>query len=388
MATNYENFQNLNLDENLLKGVYMYGFKSPSKIQIKGIKTIASKNDCILQSQSGTGKTATYLLSIINRYLKTKKKAIVISPTRELAFQIYDVAKQLSKYIDINLCLTTGGIGFKENQLKVKDAHIIIGTIGRINHVVKYYMSKDIVLLNGFNTLVFDEADNILKPGDNTYSDYNGLKNILGNMSDDKQTILISATLTQEVFNYSKKHMTDIKKVLLKRTQIAVDLISQFYIDTEVDENKFSVMMDLYSILPTTQTIIFCNTIRKLDWLAKELTKEKFTITCIHGKMNQEERNKIVKDFREGKTRVLLTTDILARGIDIPQVNLVINYDLPINKETYIHRIGRCGRFGKKGVSISLINFQDYKDNQQYKRFKNHYQMEIKEMPNNISDYL
>jgi superfamily II DNA/RNA helicase len=383
MATNYENFQNLDLDENLLKGIYMYGFKSPSKIQVKGIKTITNNDDCILQSQSGTGKTATYLLSIINNYLKNNKKAIVLSPTRELAIQIYDVAKNLTKYLNINICLTIGGIHFHQNTKDIKKAHIIIGTIGRINHMIKYYMENDTVLLKDFNVIVFDEADNILENGIS-----NEIKNITGNMKDNKQTILISATLSQNVFDYSTKHMNDVKKVLLKRTQIAVDLISQFYIDTEVEENKFSVMMDLYSILPTTQTIIFCNTIRKLDWLEKELKKENFTITCIHGKMNQEERNQIVKEFRDGKTRVLLTTDILARGIDIPQVNLVINYDLPINKETYIHRIGRCGRFGKKGVSISLINFQDYKDNQQYKRFKNHYQMEIKEMPNNISDYL
>jgi superfamily II DNA/RNA helicase len=383
MATNYDNFQNLDLDENLLKGIYMYGFKSPSKIQVKGIKTITNNNDCILQSQSGTGKTATYLLSIINNYMKNNKKAIVLSPTRELAIQIYDVAKNLAKYLNINICLTIGGIQFHQNTKEIKKAHIIIGTIGRINHMIKYYMENDIILLKDFSIIVFDEADNILE---NDIS--NEIKNITGSMKNNKQTILISATLSQNVFDYSTKHMNDVKKVLLKRTQIAVDLISQFYIDTEVEENKFGVMMDLYSILPTTQTIIFCNTIRKLDWLEKELKKENFTITCIHGKMNQQERNQIVKEFRDGKTRVLLTTDILARGIDIPQVNLVINYDLPINKETYIHRIGRCGRFGKKGVSISMINFQDYKDNQQYKRFKTHYQMEIKEMPNNISDYL
>jgi superfamily II DNA/RNA helicase len=146
--------------------------------------------------------------------------------------------------------------------------------------------------------------------------------------------------------------------------------------------------MDLYGITSTSQTIIFCNTIRKVEWLTENLTKNNFTITSISSKNTQQERDDIVKEFREGKTRLLLTTDLLARGIDIPDVNLVVNYDLPPNKETYIHRIGRCGRFGKKGVSISLVKIDDQCDIKNLQRMKQIYNIDIKEMPNDIEKYL
>lgn len=381
----HTNFQNLGLSDSILKGIYTYGFKDPSKIQIKGIKAILSKKDSIIQSQSGTGKTATYLLSILNMVDINKKtpQAIIISPTRELAIQINDVAENLAKYTNINVSLTIGGSDFKTNINDIKKSQIIIATIGRINHVYQYFKNTKSKTLNSVNMLIFDEADNILE---NDITDE--IQSILSNQNENCQKILISATLTKNVFNYAEKYMNSPHKILLKREEIAVDLISQFYVDSEIEENKFDVMMDLYSMISTTQAIIFCNTIRKLNWLEKELEKNNFTITCIHGQMSQEERNEVVKDFRSGKTRLLLTTDLLARGIDIPQVNLVINYDLPLNKETYIHRIGRCGRFGKKGVSISLVNFQDYNDKKHFKFLKNHYKIKINEMPNDINKYI
>ena len=186
----------------------------------------------------------------------------------------------------------------------------------------------------------------------------------------------------------SDKFLESPIKILLKKTEIAVDLISQFYIDTEVEEYKFDVLLDLYNIISTTQAIIFCNTIRKVEWLSKELIDKNFSITSIHSKMAQEERNKIVNEFRNGETRLLLTTDLLARGIDIPQVNLVINYDLPMNKETYIHRIGRCGRFGKKGVSISMVKMNESNEVKTLNRMKNHYNININELPDDIEKYI
>jgi superfamily II DNA/RNA helicase len=177
-------------------------------------------------------------------------------------------------------------------------------------------------------------------------------------------------------------------KILLKKNEIPVDLIKQFYIDTEIEELKFEVLLDLYNLVSTSQAIIFCNTIRKVEWLTKNLEDKNFSITSIHGQMTSSQRSDVVKDFRDGKTRILITTDLLARGIDIPQVNLVINYDLPPNKETYIHRIGRCGRFGKKGVAIALVKMEDQSDIKSLNRMKNFYNMNIEELPEDIEDYL
>ena len=177
-------------------------------------------------------------------------------------------------------------------------------------------------------------------------------------------------------------------KVLLRNDEIAVNLISQFYIDVETEEFKFDTLLDLYNLVSTSQTIIFCNTIRKIEWLEENLKKNNFPITVIHSNMTQLERDCVVKEFRDGKTRLLLTTDLLSRGIDIPQVNMVINYDLPINKETYIHRIGRCGRFDKKGVSITLVRMKDPSDAKTLFRMKQFYKIQINEMPSDLNQYL
>ena len=371
MTDQHKHFDNLDIPEDILKGIYTYGFNDPSPIQVKGIKAMNTKKDCIIQSQSGTGKTATYLIGVFNNI--GDGKCLIVSPTRELARQIYNVATSISKFSKHKVSLLIGGTNLKFE----KDTNIFIGTIGRINHVINKKLFSNITLL------VMDEADDILSDGVT-----DEINNIVSSINKNAQKILISATLSQNVFNLSNKVLEEPEKILLKKTEIAVDLISQFYVDVEIEEYKFDVLMDLYNIISTTQAIIFCNTIRKVQWLTEQLEKENFTITSIHGKMTQEERNNIVKDFRDGKTRILLTTDLLARGIDIPQVNLVVNYDLPINKETYIHRIGRCGRFGKKGVSISMVKMNDRDDIKTLNRMKHYYNIDINEFPDNIEQYI
>lgn len=368
-TTIYKDFNNLNIKEDLLKGVYLYGFKDPSEIQIKGIQSINTGKDCILQSQSGTGKTGTYLLGILNN---TKKKSLILAPTRELAKQIYNVAINIAKYSKLDIGLFTGGSDIKEDFVNLRTSNIIIGTIGRLNHIMNKHIYKNIEIM------VIDEADNVFN--DSMFDD---LSNIMKNLYN-CQKIFISATLGNNIMDYSKKYLKDPIKILLKKEDVPVDLISQYYIDVEVEEYKFDVLLDLYNIISTTQAIIFCNTIRKVEWISNELKKNNFSITSIHSKMTQDERNNIVQEFRNGKTRLLLTTDLLARGIDIPQVNLVVNYDLPVNKETYIHRIGRCGRFGKKGISISMIRNNEPEDVKILNRMKNYYKINIDELPADI----
>ena len=374
----HKEFNNLNIQDDLLKGVFIYGFKNPSPIQVKGIKAINTRADCILQSQSGTGKTGTYLLGIMNN-INNNEKSIIISTTRELAKKIYNVAISIAKYSSLKVGIYIGGTNIIDDFNSIKTCNIIIGTIGRINHL----FSKKKYLYNSVKIFVCDEADNIFNNNENK-----DIYNIISSINTDTQKILISATLNNYVFSVSEKYLTDPIKILLKKTEIAVDLISQFYIDTEIEEYKCDVFLDLYNIISTTQAIIFCNTIRKVEWLSKELIEKNFAITSIHSKMSQDERNQIVDEFRDGKTRLLLTTDLLSRGIDIPQVNLVINYDLPINKETYIHRIGRCGRFGKKGVSISMIKMNDSNEVRILNKMKNYYNIDINELPENIETYI
>jgi len=375
-----KDFEGLNLNEFLIQSVYLYGFTKPSPIQIKGIESINTGKDCLLQSQSGTGKTATYLLGVLNKIEENdKQQALIISPTRELGTQIYDVAIQLSKVTKIKIEKCLGGTNIKENKEDLRKTNVIIGTLGRLHHMI----TDKIIHLHNLKLLVMDEADDLLTDGIT-----DKLSFILEKVPTGIQTILISATINSNLFNLSKKILHDPLKILLKNSEIVVDLISQFYLDVESEDLKFETLLDLYNLLSTSQVIIFCNTVKKVDWLKENLEKNNFTITCIHSKMDQKQRDLIMGDFRDSKTRLLLTTDLLARGIDIPQVNLVVNYDLPPSKETYIHRIGRCGRFGKKGVSISMVKSDDQSDIKTLQKMKQIYKLDIKEMPNDIEKYL
>jgi superfamily II DNA/RNA helicase len=375
-----KDFEGLNLNEFLIKSVYLYGFTKPSPIQIKGIESINTGKDCLLQSQSGTGKTATYLLGVLNRIEENdKQQALIISPTRELGNQIYDVAIQLSKMTKIKIQKCLGGTNIKESKDDLRKTNLIIGTLGRLHHMI----TDKIINLHSLKLLVMDEADDLLTDGITDKLNF-----ILDKVPTGIQTILISATINSNLFNLSKKILHDPLKILLKNSEVVVDLISQFYLDVESEDLKFETLLDLYNLLSTSQVIIFCNTVKKVDWLKENLEKNNFTITCIHSKMDQNQRDSIMGEFRDGKTRLLLTTDLLARGIDIPQVNLVVNYDLPPSKETYIHRIGRCGRFGKRGVSISMVKSDDQSDIKTLQKMKQIYKLEIKEMPNDIEKYL
>jgi len=373
-------FDELNLNEELLKGVYLHGFNQPSAIQLKGIKAIHTNKDCILQSQSGTGKTATYLLGVLNKLTNDKAvQGIIITPTRELCEQVHTVASSLSKFMNKNIVKCVGGTNIYQNIKELRTAHLVIGTLGRIHHMI----NEKKLNIHGLKFIVLDEADELLED-----EIPKTLLELFDKAPNGVQVVLISATMPQNVFTASGKFIHDPIKVLLKNHEIAVDTISQFYIDVETEEFKFDTLMDLYNIVSTSQTIIFCNTIRKIEWLEENLKKNNFPITVIHSNMTQAERDVVVKEFRDGKTRLLLTTDLLSRGIDIPQVNMVINYDLPINKETYMHRIGRTGRFTKKGLSITLVRMKDPSDAKTLFRMKQFYKIDIKEMPTDINNYL
>ncbi|VVU95083.1 DEAD/DEAH box helicase [seawater metagenome] len=375
-------FEDLNLSDDLLKGVYAYGFEKPSEIQKKGIQAIQSGRDCIVQAQSGTGKTATFLLGGLSIIDTSKKccQVLVACPTRELATQIYNVLDNISKYTGITKTFCIGGTSMNKSLSDIKKgAQIIIGTPGRIYHMIE----DNHLDLEHLKAMVMDEADDMLSLG---FTEK--IYDILKSLPEEVQVCLLSATMPRQVFDVTKNFMRNPFKILLKKDQLTLEGIKQFYIDTEVEEFKFDILLDLYSIINASQAIIYCNTIRKVDWLAKNLLEKDFPIAYIHGKLSQEERNGVVKDFRMGKTRLLLTTDLLARGIDIQQVSLVINYDLPSNKDNYIHRIGRSGRFGRKGVAINLVKMSDEGEMRLFTGIKRYFHTEIEEMPEEISMYL
>jgi superfamily II DNA/RNA helicase len=380
MESDKDNFDSLNLNQNILKGVYLYGFTQPSKIQVKGISSINTGKDCVIQSQSGTGKTATYLLGIMNRLEEDGGcQGIIITPTRELASQVHDVAINLVKYTNFKVAKCTGGTDVNTTRTDLKSCSLVVGTLGRINHMI----NEKKINVHKLKFIVLDEADEMLSDGIG-----DELQNIFSKAPNGIQVVLISATMSVNVFQASKKFMHEPIKILLKNNEVVVDLISQFYLDVETEELKFDTLLDLYNLVSTSQAIIFCNTIRKVEWLEQNLKQNNFPITVIHSNMNQQQRDEVVKDFREGKTRLLLTTDLLSRGIDIPQVNMVINYDLPLNKETYVHRIGRCGRFDKKGVAITMVKMSDPTDIKTFNKMKHFYKMDIKEMPESIEKFL
>jgi superfamily II DNA/RNA helicase len=380
MESTNSGFNELNLNEDLLKGVYLYGFTQPSSIQLKGITALSTNKDCILQSQSGTGKTATYLLGVLNKLTNDKcVQGIIVTPTRELCDQVTLVASELAKFTKHSIVKCVGGTNIQQNIKELRTASVVVGTLGRLNHMI----NEKKLNIHNLKFIVLDEADELLEEGMPRT-----LVDLFDFAPNGVQVILISATMSKNLFTTSSRFVHDPIKVLLKNHEIAVDLISQFYIDVETEEFKFDTLLDLYNLVSTSQTIIFCNTIRKIEWLEENLKKNNFPITVIHSNMTQPERDLVVKEFRDGKTRLLLTTDLLSRGIDIPQVNMVINYDLPVNKETYMHRIGRTGRFANKGVSITMVRMKDPADAKTLFRMQQFYKINIKEMPTDINKYL
>ena len=375
----YNTFDDMELNEKLLRGIYGYGYEKPSPIQQKAIIPITSEKDIIVQAQSGTGKSATFIIGTLQKIDINLKNSqtIILSPTRELATQTQNVFKNISKYCDVSSSVTIGGTNISDNISELKNgSQFIIGTPGRVFDMLKRGYINSTTLKN----IVIDEADEMLSQGfkDQIYE-------IFQYLPEQAQVILVSATMPTDVLELSSKFMKDPLKILVKSEDLTLEGINQFYIDVVQEQWKIEVICDLYNQLTVTQCVIFCNTIKKVEWVTRTLTDKDFVVSEIHGEMSQQERNQIMNNFRSGAARVLVTTDLLARGIDVQQVSLVINYDLPKNKENYIHRIGRSGRFGRKGVAINLLTNNDKDTLHDIEKF---YSTIIGEMPNNINDFL
>jgi translation initiation factor 4A len=372
-------FDTLNLKDNLLRGIYSYGFENPSKIQTDAVPLLLSGKDLIAQAQSGTGKTGAFLIGILEKIDITKKvtQILILAPTHELVHQIYEVALELSKYLDISIMEVVGGTNVSECKRELdKTPQIIIGSPGRVLDMIQ----KKYLYTDNISTVVFDEADETL-----SYGFKLTIYNIIKTIPQTTQICLFSATIPNELLELSENFMRTPQKLLVDKEALTLEGITQFYINIRVNDWKYDVLKDLYDTINIAQCIIYINSKNKLMEIYDKLMNDNFPVSFIHGELTSEERKNVMKDFRSGHTRILLSTDLLSRGIDVQQLSLVINFDLPKSKETYIHRIGRSGRYGRKGVSINLVTDRDIN---YMKDIESFYDTEIVEMPQNLEDYL
>ena len=279
--------------------------------------------------------------------------------------------------MDARVHACVGGKSVREDVAALQaGVHVVVGTPGRVFDLIQ----RRALRTDALRLFVLDEADEMLSRGfkDQIYEVFKFLPEKV-------QVALFSATMPMEVLEVTNRFMREPVRILVKRDELTLEGIKQFYIAVEREEWKLDTLCDLYETLTITQAIIYCNTRRKVDWLTEKMQGRDFTVSAMHGDMDQRERDLIMREFRSGSSRVLITTDLLARGIDVQQVSLVINYDLPTNRENYIHRIGRSGRFGRKGVAINFLATGDVR----YLRdIEQHYDTQIDEMPSNVADLL
>ena len=371
-----DQWDGFDLKENLLRGIYAYGFEKPSPIQSKAIKPIVEKNDVIAQAQSGTGKTGAFTVSalqLIDENIKDTQ-VIIMSPTRELAIQTRDVLQSLSNFLDyVKIQLLIGGTSVDKDIEKLKEKpNVIIGCPGRINDMIK----RRKINTKTIKLLILDEADEMLSAGfkEQVYD-------IFQYLTSDLQVCLFSATLPQDVQHLSEKFMRNPLKILVKNESLTLEGINQYYIALEDDNSKFETLKDLFKTLSVNQTIIYCNSIKRVTDLSEALTTEGFSVSCIHSNMEKEERTQKYYDFKAGTSRILISTNLTARGIDIQQVSVVVNFDIPKDVHSYLHRIGRSGRWGRKGTGINFITKRDIT----YLRdIEKYYSTQIQELPSSF----
>ncbi len=340
--------EEFHLKNEILNGIYGYGFHCPSPIQRVGIKPIIDGRDVVIQSQSGSGKTATFLIGMLQQidFNLKETQAIVLANSKDLADQIVEVFKNLSKYCGITYRLCIGGDLSNRYALGQTTEHVIIGTPGRICDL----LGKRVINGESIKILIVDEADEVLSS-----SFKKQVKTIFNSVTNNVQTVLVSATIPPEMSSLLDMLMKkNYISILVKDEDLTLDEIKQYYV--VLDENyKNLVVLDIYKHMSIGQAIIYTNKKNKAEEISYYLEENGYKSGILHGDMMQNERRDILNDFKDGKRRILITTDVLSRGIDIQAVSLVINYDMPKYSQTYIHRIGRSGRFGREGVAINFV---------------------------------
>mgnify|MGYP001210086078 CR=1 FL=1 len=372
-------FDDLNLKDNLLRGIFSYGFENPSYIQGAGVPIIKSRKDLIAQAQSGTGKTGTFSIGALENIDTENKETqiLILGHTHELVRQISEVMRELGTYLNVSIMEVIGGTNLEECKRDLqKSPQIIIGTPGRVLDMIQ----KQYLFTEKIHTLIFDEADEIL-----SFGFKETIYNIVKCIPKECQICLFSATMPDEILELSNSFMNNPEKIIVEKEALTLEGIKQFYIEVKFNDWKYDILKDLYETINISQCIIYINSKNKLMDVYRDLTNDNFPVSYIHGELNSHERKNTMADFKSGKTRILLSTDLLSRGIDIQQLSLVINFDLPKSKETYIHRIGRSGRYGRKGVAINLVGDRDL---QQLHTIMEFYDTKIEVMPQNIQELI
>jgi translation initiation factor 4A len=372
----YSSFDDMDLPSELLRGIYAYGFEKPSEIQKKGIVPIATGRELIAQANSGTGKTGTFCIGSLARIDPKLKKVQVLcmAPTRELAQQIQIVASALGSVMDVKTYAAMGKTPVRDDVRALeRGVQFLVGTPGRIFDL----MNRKALVTEHIKVIIVDEADQMLE---DRFREQ--LQCILSmGFPTTTKCALFSATMNEDVVDFVNKLLGNPVRILVPPEEVNLKGIRQYRVDLEREDWKFEVLLDLYKNLNIAQALIYCNKRQKAEWLAEKMTNAGFPITCIHGDMDVKDRMDRMTSFRKGDTRVLISTDLLARGIDVQQVSLVINYELPTQMDNYIHRIGRSGRYGRKGTAINLLCNDDMR---QMKEIEEHYLINVERLPEDL----
>ena len=373
----YNTWDELDLNPDLLRSIYGHGFEKPSPIQSKGIAPIKEGRDIIAQAQSGTGKTGCFTVGALSRVnvQENSSQVLIMAPTHELAQQIASVIHGLSNMITgIRIKTVIGGSSIDEdaNEIRENPPHIIVGCPGRVFDMIR----RRHINANKFKLVILDEADEMLSSGfkDQVY-------NIFQHLNKNVQIALFSATLPNNIYQITNKFMRNPVKISVKAESLTLEGIKQYYVAVEDDRQKYLTLKDLYQHITLAQCIIYSNSVKRVMDLYEAMKEDGFPVCCIHSNMDKFERERSFKEFRNGTARVLISSNVTSRGIDIQQVSVVINFDLPRDVHSYLHRIGRSGRWGRKGTGITFITRRDII---KMKEIESYYNTQIEELPGNF----
>lgn len=374
-------WESLNLTENLTRGIYRFGFEKPTPIQQMAILPIIQRKDVVAQAQSGTGKTGSFTIASLQQIDLTSRttQVLILAPTFELVKQISSVVTSLGSAMD-GLVIKTlvGGTSVSDDarDLNTNCPHIVVGTAGRVYDMIR----RRNLMTSSIKLFVLDEADEMLS---------NGFKeqiyDIFKHFSDNVQVALFSATLPDDILTLSTKFMREPIHITLKPEELTLECIQQYYISMIDDRSKYETLKDLFSFLQLSQCIIYVNTVKRVEELYNAMIADGFPVCCIHSGMEKTQREASLAKFRTGAFRVLVSSGVTARGIDVQQVSTVINFDMNRNIETYLHAIGRSGRFGRKGLAINFITKYDIDF---MRKLEEHYKISIRELPEDFANLI
>jgi translation initiation factor 4A len=379
--TEIKDWESFNLNDDLLRGIYRYGFEKPTPIQSTSILPIIEKKDIIAQARSGTGKTGSFTIGALQRIdisMKTTQ-VLLLAPTHELVKQISTVVSSIGNAMEGLLVKTlVGGTSVMDdsNELRNNCPHVIVGTPGRVYDMIR----RKNIRMNTIKLFVLDEADEMLSKGFKEQ-----IYEIFKNFNDEIQVAIFSATMPEDVLTLTNKFMRDPVKIILKAEELTLECIQQYFVALPSDNDKFEALKDLFSFLQISQCIIYVNTIQRVNDLYEAMKKEGFPVCYIHSSMDKTERDNTFQQFRNGSSRVLISSGITARGIDVQQVSIVINFDIMRDVHTYLHAIGRSGRYGRKGLAINFVTKHDL---DKMRKIERYYGISIKELPKDVKNLI